>query len=175
VDIPDVGSLTKDDSVGWHHTEPIAVPSLRGQICRLILEEYEEDPNKEDFHRAIKNLLSPDRDLLSDAEPFIYEYYKDMMSNWAPGDPEFIEIKRENLWQHVQLGETPVITRRPYGDKGVYVSFECNCDWEPEHGLQLVFKDGCTVNKVGPFDGHLTNSDSFADNRLEDVVYAGSS
>jgi len=45
----------------------------------------------------------------------------------------------------------------------VYVSVECECSWEPEHGLQLVFRGGARVTKVGPYDGHLTN--------VPDVVY----
>jgi hypothetical protein len=40
-------------------------------------------------------------------------------------------------------------------DQRVYVSVECECDWEPEHGLQIVFRDGATVTKVGPYDGHV--------------------
>ena len=50
-------------------------------------------------------------------------------------------------------------------------SVECGCDWEGEHGLQIVFKDGLVVNKVGAFDGHVTNSDAYGDPGLEDVVY----
>jgi hypothetical protein len=64
-----------------------------------------------------------------------------------------------------------MVSRRAYGDKGVYVSIECNCDWEPEHGLQIVLKNGSEVTKVGPYDGHLTNSDAYADSTLEGVVY----
>ncbi len=55
-----------------------------------------------------------------------------------------------------------MVTRRPYGDKGIYISVECGCDWEEEHGLQLVLKNGLKVNKLGGYDGHLTNSDAFA-------------
>lgn len=64
-----------------------------------------------------------------------------------------------------------MVTRRPYGDKRIYISLECGCDWEREHGLQIVFKEGQYVNKLGPYDGHLTNSDAFADDALEDIVY----
>lgn len=35
----------------------------------------------------------------------------------------------------------------------------------------IVFKDSCQVCKVGPYDGHVTNSDAYADDALEDVIY----
>ncbi len=77
----------------------------------------------------------------------------------------------DELWQHVQLGSEPMVTRRPYGDEGIYISVECGCDWEEEHGLQLVLKNGLKINKLGGYDGHLTNSDAFDNERLEHVVY----
>ena len=40
-----------------------------------------------------------------------------------------------------------------------------------QHGLQIVFKDGRSVTKVGPYDGHLTNSNAYADASLDGVVY----
>jgi hypothetical protein len=46
-----------------------------------------------------------------------------------------------------------------------------NCDWEVEHGMQLVLRDGRTVSKVSPYDGHLTNADAFADPKLVGVIY----
>ena len=55
----------------------------------------------------------------------------------------------------------------------MYISLECECEWEIEHGLQIVFKDGLRINKVGSFDDHVTNADAYGDPRLEDVVYVG--
>jgi len=43
-----------------------------------------------------------------------------------------------------------LITRRAYGDKGIYVSLECGCDWEHEHGLQIVFKNGLAGEQSRP-------------------------
>ena len=87
-------------------------------------------------------------------------------------DDEFVIIATpSDLWKHIRLGASPVVSRRPYGDKSVYVSLECECVWEEEHGLQIVFKNGLKVNKVGPFDGHLTNSDAYGDASLEEVIY----
>ena len=51
------------------------------------------------------------------------------------------------------------------------VECECEWEWEPEHGLQFVLKNGETVIKVGPYDGHLTHSDADADDSLENIIY----
>jgi len=89
-----------------------------------------------------------------------------------PSDEALVSIESPSeVWRHVQFGSEPFVTRRAYGDQGIYVSIECGCDWEPEHGLQIVLKNGERVVKVGAYDGHLTNSDAYADDSLEDVVY----
>ena len=62
-------------------------------------------------------------------------------------------------------------TRRPHGDELVYISLACSCEWEQEHGLQIVFKQGLYINKVGPYNGHLTNSDAYGNDKLENVIY----
>jgi Domain of unknown function (DUF6985) len=96
----------------------------------------------------------------------------DVNSNWDPEDDEYISIASpSDVWTHVQLGKEPIVSRRASGDKAIYVSIECNCEWEPEHGLQLVFRNGNQLVKVGPYDGHLTHADAYADPSLENVIY----
>lgn len=46
-----------------------------------------------------------------------------------------------------------------------------NCAWEPEHGLQLVLREGRSITKLGPYDGHLTHSDAFARADFAGIVY----
>jgi hypothetical protein len=89
----------------------------------------------------------------------------------ADGDDDwYVEIANEDeVFDHVQFGDELSVVRNPY--QHVYVSLECECDWEPEHGLQIVFRDGRRVTKVGPCNGHLTNSDAYDDNRFDGVVY----
>jgi hypothetical protein len=118
--------------------------------------------------------LSSTFSVLKEAETHIYQYYLDMNSYWSSIDEEFISIKSPSeIWSHIQLGSEPIVSRRSYGDKKVYVSLECNCDWELEHGLQIVFKEGMKVCKVGPYDGHVTNSDAYDDESLENIIYRG--
>lgn len=168
MEVPGLGDLTKDEEYNWWHSEPIPVKALGGLFCTITLEDYEDDPEKEDFHTAIKNFLSTSEFVLEEAEQHIYEYYKDMNENWQPGDEEYLVISAaEDVWSHIQLGDNPTFIRNKGADNEIYISLECNCDWEVEHGLQIVFKNGLEVNKIGPFDGHLTNSK----NCPEDVIY----
>ena len=44
---------------------------------------------------------------------------------------------------------------------GVYVQVACECAWESEHGLQLVFRQGATLSRVSDQDGHLTHADAY--------------
>jgi hypothetical protein len=74
---------------------------------------------------------------------------------------EFLALDRSAL-----VAATPSIFAY-YSD----VMADVECDWEPEHGLQIVFRGGRTVTKVGPYDGHLTNSAAYADGDLDGVLY----
>lgn len=171
MNIPGIGPVSVDSSFGWYRSEPIPVPGLGGRLCRICLQGYDADLHPKDFHKAIAHFLAPQRDFLGEAEPYVYQYFEDRNSDWDPGDEEYVEMDRADLWDHVRIGDEPMVCRRPYGDNGIYISLEGSCDWEPEHGLQIVLKDGLIVNKVGPYDGHLTNSDAYADPSLENVIF----
>jgi hypothetical protein len=169
--IPGLGKMTEGDCEDLI-SKPIPVPVFGGKKCRIEVSGYEDDPDKEAFHKAIANFLAIPKSVLKEAESFVFQYYKDLQEFWKRYGPKFKPIKSPaGVWKHVHLGSRPSVSRRFYGDKGIYVSVECGCDWALEHGLQIVFKNGLRVNKVGPFDGHLTNSDAYANYRLENVIY----
>jgi hypothetical protein len=145
-----------------------------GIDCRFVVDGYDDDPAQEDFHAAIRTFLALDRSVLEAAASSIYAYYRDVMDDvLAAGDDEgYVEIDGpHHVFDHVRFGDEPTVSRDPYGDQRVYVSIECERAWEPEHGLQIVFRDGATVTKVGPYDGHLTNSAAYDDDGLNGVVY----
>ncbi len=177
MEIPGIGKVEKDQSLGWYYSEVMPVKVLGGIQCRIVVADYDEDEHKEDFHVAIANFLAADESVLRDAGPHIFEYYErckdDLDSDYFdPDDEEYFEINSvDEIWSHIRLGNEPRFERRAYGDKGIYVSLEGGCDWEEEHGLQIVFKNGLIVNKIGPYDGHLTNSDAYGDDSLEDVIF----
>ena len=174
VRIPGLGAVVEDAELGWYRSGPVSVPVLGGIAGRFVLDGYDDDPAPEEFHTAIHTFLALDRSALEAAAPAVYAYYRDVMDEiQAAGETEwYVEIEGPGqVFDHVRLGAEPTVSRDPYGDRRVYVSIECECAWEPEHGLQIVFREGATVTKVGPYDGHLTNSAAYGDPGLDGVVY----
>ncbi|MBE1530366.1 DUF6985 domain-containing protein [Actinomadura algeriensis] len=172
--IPGLGKVIKDADLGCYQSEPVPVPVLGGALCSIIIDGYDDDPAPEDFHAAVRTFLALDRSALAAATPSIFAYYHDVMNDVvAAGDHDwYVEIQSpDKVLDHIRFGEEPTISRDSYSDQHVYVSLECECAWEPEHGLQIVFRDGRSVTKVGPYDGHLTNSAAYADDTLDGVVY----
>ena len=158
MEIPGIGMVTIKNEFGSYYRNPLPVRVLGEKLCRIVVEGYDEDANKEDFHVAIANFLSIEPSVLSAVETEVFRYYKDLNDGcWTPEDDEYVTIDSpSDVWEQVRFGDETVVTGRHNGDKGIYVSLCCECDWEDEHGLQIVFKNGLCVNKIGGFDGHLT-------------------
>ncbi len=76
MEIPSIGKVTKDEELDWYYSEPIRVPVLGDQMCQIIVEGYDEDSSKDDFHAAIRNFLSLDQSVLKQAEADVFQYYK---------------------------------------------------------------------------------------------------
>lgn len=174
IKIPHLGVLHKDVSLDLLQSQRKKVSVLGDIECEFFLDGYEEDERKDDYHSAISNFLSIDESALKQAQDHIYQYYKDIFLDLEPGDDWYIQIETpEDVWQHIKFGNSPLVSRREHGDGLVYISLECFCEWEQEHGLEIVFREGKHINKIGPFNGHLTNSDAYDDDRLEHVIYRG--
>jgi hypothetical protein len=141
MEVPGIGKVEPHEEFGWLCSQPLPIGALGGHRCRIFLQGYKEDARKEDFHGAIANLRSSERDLLGEAARHVFRYYEDLSRDWDRGGPDYVEASPQTIWEHVQLGSELHVSRRRHGDQAVYISFECNCDWEPEHGLQLVFKE----------------------------------
>lgn len=54
------------------------------------------------------------------------------------------------------VGRDPDLGDILAGQLGLHVVLGCECAWEPEHGLQLVFRDGRRLTRISQFDGDLT-------------------
>lgn len=165
------GFITIDDSFDECMTDPIAIAFLDNMECEFLLEDYMDDNKKDDFHSAIKNFINLDKSVLYDVSEYAFKYYQDSAKHSAFEYETFPKIKKPiDVWKLVKFGFEPIVSRRDI-DNTIYISLGCNCAWKKEHGLQLVFKNGSFINKLGGYDGHLTNSDAYDNEDLEYVIY----
>ncbi|HEY2671189.1 MAG TPA: hypothetical protein VGJ07_12560 [Rugosimonospora sp.] len=175
MEIPGLGSVTRDDEFGWYRSAMLPVRALGGAVCQIVVDGFDADPAKDELQAVIGTFLALDESALRAAAPSIFQYYQDTVADLDADEHGYGEIPGpDDVWNHVHIGGQAIIKRNPYGDRRVYVSVECECDWEPEHGLQVVFREGRAVSKVGPYDGHLTNAAAYARDDLSDVVYVRS-
>ncbi len=144
----------------WYESEKVSIPLLGGHKLSFTLEDVKIDENPEEFEEAIDNFMDLIESAKSGIESYIYKNYLDFKD--AVG-PEICTTKiscPHDVWQFVYPSYINV-SRRPYENEEVYVQLLAECEWEPEHGLQIVFHKGKSLNRVGDQDGHLTHSDAF--------------
>jgi hypothetical protein len=170
--LPGLGAMTLDEGSDWLCSAPLPIAMLDGALCAIALEGYQDDPHPEDFHAAIAAFLSAGPQVLQAAQGHIFAYYRDVSARQAAAGGAVVAIASPgDLWRHIGFGDEAIVERRDPDQRDVYLSLSCDCDWEGEHGLLIVLKNGDTVCKVGPYDGHLSNADAYGDDSLEHVVY----
>lgn len=175
-----VGGEPKVSFDGWC-TPPVALSGMGGHEVRFEVGELDGEEGLALVDAAIENMKNAGPELLDAATEHVYRYYRDIAECYSAEEREdwgFPEIAEpEDVWSHVQLSREPRVSASlegnyPYLHEGVaYVSFECGCEWEPEHGLCLVFIDGRRIGRVSSYDGHPTWAHACADPSLLDVIY----
>ena len=155
-----MGALHPDPDLPdeWWRSEPCSIPYWSGRPQRFhVTCGTEENAFAPDVHDAISAFLR-----LSDADrllatPQVLAYYQ-LMLDATDIDPLPIDVP-DDVWRFV----TPTqiyVSRRHRRDKDVYVELLCECDWEVEHGLLLVYRKGQQLVRVSDQDGHLTDADA---------------
>lgn len=120
--------------------------------------------------------LSP-ADRLADSR-HVWAYYRDYYE--IVGGQDWLDAKMgvpagpEDIWPHVHPQEL-YLAIGPEGDPASYVIVSCACDWEEEHGLALVWRDGKRLTKAGADDGWPTNGGAYDPSGYSSVVYDSSS
>jgi hypothetical protein len=158
--LPPIGELTQNPDVPeWWTSRPVPVPYFSGQpvpFTIMVGATGSDDPT--DVAEAIRNFLSLDTQDRLAASERVFQNYRDFVEAVEEVDVE-IEGPSE-VWGHVR--PTGIyVDRRNRRDKDVYVQVACDCDWEVEHGLQLVFRRDSKLIRVSEQDGHLTHADAY--------------
>ncbi|WP_442483777.1 DUF6985 domain-containing protein [Aeoliella sp. SH292] len=174
MNIEPLGDLLRDDDIeDWFVSEYIAVPYVGGAELQFILDGIEDDNSPEDFSDAIKQFLALSMSERNAASPYVFGSYQRFVELVGEDELDFTIGSKEEVWQHVFITGVHV-SRRHWRDKEVYVQLTGNCDWEQEHGIQIVLRRGHILARVSDQDGHLTTADAYnLPENQNTIVYEG--
>ncbi|CAM1345678.1 DUF6985 domain-containing protein [Tenacibaculum amylolyticum] len=171
-----IGILRQNDDFNdWWESNLIIIPFFNNQEIKITFMDFvpENDPEFiKDADTALQLFLTKSESDKFDISKLVYKNCMDFLNAvvYDEDDQALWDIKNPNdIWNFVQPTHI-FVTRRDYEDQSIYININCECDWEQEHGLQLVFKQGKHITRVSSIDGHLTNADAYGIPDEEDYL-----
>jgi hypothetical protein len=148
-----VGPLSPNEyDPEYFESKPFPIPyfdkkEIKVGFVEATFQEYMDSADKVLGNFLVLNSL----DRIENSH-MVYNYYSETLRH---GYTTKLDIKTtKDIWNFVT--STDIIIHSG-DDDDFYLCVSCECEWEEEHGLQLVFKDGRTLTRVGGQDGHLTD------------------
>ena len=138
-------------------SQPISIPFFDGKKVSFNFDGYSGDESFfAEADTAISNFLEKNEKDREEISNLVFENYRNFVD--AVGEDENLpQIEyAKNIWHFVYPQEI-YIARGDSPDGDIYLQIHCECEWEIEHGLQIVFKQGKKVTRVSYIDGHLTD------------------
>lgn len=162
-----IGLLKQDERFpDWWNGKEVEIPFFDNHPLQVVFMHFEPEQDKAfitEADQALRNFLklSPmDRDAISE---LVHRNCMEFLAvvGFDGGNDHLRKIKRnDEIWNFV-YPTTIYLTRRHRRDQDIYVFVACECDWEQEHGLQLVFRQGKQLTRISDQDGHLTEADAY--------------
>lgn len=171
-----LGELTAGRFDDWLEGGSVPVPYFDGASLEVTLMGYlpAEDPTflqqADDALAAFLRLGPAQRD---EAADLVRQNCQDVIDcigddeDWAGEVARMTEARQ--IWTLVRPRRLSV-SRRYGRDEAIYLQISCGCDWDPEHGLQLVYRKGYQLVRVSGHDGHLTTADAYAKPDEQDAL-----
>jgi uncharacterized protein DUF6985 len=148
-----LGPLNRDSRLhGILLSSPVPIPFLDGQPLPFQLIQL-TGPDELDTTRAIKAFLQLTKTDRAAATSQVFAYFN-RVDDAVDGGAGCNVAAHDDIWQHVHPRLIGVVRDRDHA-RAIHVQVLAECDWEPEHGLQLVFRDGKDLVRVSEQDGNL--------------------
>lgn len=172
-----LGKLKQNSEfIDWWESEEIEVPFFDNQKLAVTFMEFEPENDNtviDEADQALTYFLKLNTEDRNSISELTYKNCRDFLEavEFDEDDEPLRQIKDENeIWNFIYpIGISA--ERRLCNDKDLYVVVVCNCDWEQEHGLQFVFKQGKKLTRISDIDGYLTDADAYNIPDEEDNKY----
>ena len=171
-----LGELTQDDRFGdWWNSKPFRIPLIGAELNAVFMgfEPEQDESFIKEADSSLDNFLKLGDEYKNQISGLIYDHFRDFCSMVGEEDipDEMKGIDKSEIWKFISPSQI-LITRRPYNEPDIFINMTCECKWEEEHGLQLVFKKGKALTRVSDQDGHLTKADAYDIPDSEDELLA---
>lgn len=162
-----IGTLRQSKEFNdWWESEPIAIPFFDGlplSITFMDLQPAQDSAFIKEADEALVQFLAMDSAARLELSDLVHQNCMEFLQaiGYDEEDKPLWDIKdKHDIWKFVRPEEIH-LARRQRRDKDVYLMIACECDWEQEHGLQLVFRRGQQLTRISEQDGWLTTADAY--------------
>lgn len=162
-----IGTLLQNDKFDdWWESEPIEIQFFDNKKQKITFMDLvpESDPNFiKEADQALKSFLEKKANDRLELSEFAYQNCMDFLNavEYDEADKPLWDIKdKSDIWNFIYPQDI-YVSRRHRRDKNIYINLTCECEWEQEHGLQLVFRQGKKLTRISDQDGHITEADAY--------------
>tara|TARA_R110002111_G_scaffold260434_1_gene331763 strand:+ start:5387 stop:5980 length:594 start_codon:yes stop_codon:yes gene_type:complete len=162
-----IGELNQDNQFeDWWHSLPIKIPFFNNKTVEIAFMGFVPESDAlfiKDADEALKTFLEKSETDRLSLSHLAYKNCMDFLNavEFDEADQPLWNIKDENeIWNFI-YPQTVFVTRRHRHDENIYINVTCECEWEQEHGLQLVFRQGKILTRISAQDGHITEADAY--------------
>lgn len=170
-----IGSLQQDSTFDdWWRSVPTPIPFFDNQPLEILFMDLDPTVDINFIAKAdtalshFMQLTNQDRFAITE---LAFQNCMDFLDavEYDEADEPLHQIKDKNdIWDFIYPSEIYISLR--HKNQEMYVQIACNCEWEQEHGLLLVFKQGKKLTRISPQDGHLTEGDAYGKPDSEDEL-----
>ncbi|WP_187388189.1 DUF6985 domain-containing protein [Seonamhaeicola marinus] len=161
-----IGDLKQDEHFeDWWESEPIQIPFFSGEKMKITFMNCEPEIDTEfikEADEALKTFLKKTEDDRFLASGLVYKNCMEFLNavQFDEADQSLRDINdKKEIWNFVEP-RSLLVTRSHDLHEIIYINLACECEWEQEHGLQILFKKGDKLVRVSEQDGHISEPDS---------------
>lgn len=140
-------------TLGSRAIGPIAIPFFDDLKMKVLYEDIELEHEAKfikEADEAVKSFLEKTKEDRLAISHLVHKNCMDFLDAIVVDEyfQTFREIKdHDKIWKYVHP-KSIVCTRSLDNDKEIYLTIYCNCDWEQEHGLQFVLRQGREITRI---------------------------
>ncbi len=136
----------------FFESDPYPISYFDNKKIKIGFIEAKHEPYLIAADNVLQNFLILDnQDKIKDSK-LVFDYYSETLKYGYTSPLNIIDVA--DVWNFVYPSEVIV-----HWDENAdfYLCVSCGCEWEEEHGLQLVFKDGKKLTRASGHDGSFTD------------------